>query len=126
MGYKKDSPAKRTGVKAWCPFVLLYLFSVVWDVLPDMMHILKGILHAHLFPLVVSKRHPNKPKPLPAEHKDGTPYTEEEMEGRSARNAENEAEYELAIEVSHILRASFITCTQVARESKQARKLRAT
>jgi hypothetical protein len=45
------------------------MFDVVWDFLPDMMHIVKGVMHGHLVPLFKGNRRPNKPK-KPAAYKD--------------------------------------------------------
>ena len=47
-GYLADHPKHTTGIKDWCPFSLLRFFSIVWDIMPDMMHIIKGIFQSHL------------------------------------------------------------------------------
>jgi hypothetical protein len=54
--------ASTSGVKFWCPFSILPLFNLVWDFLPDMMHVLKGIIHRHLFGLLKGYREPKPPK----------------------------------------------------------------
>jgi hypothetical protein len=41
----------QTGVNGYCIFILLSLFDVVWDFMPDMMHIMKDIWQDHLLPL---------------------------------------------------------------------------
>jgi hypothetical protein len=41
---KKDAPYKLTGVKELCPLSFLPFFDVVWDFLPDMMHIIPAIM----------------------------------------------------------------------------------
>ena len=54
--YKKDLPYKSTGVKEVSPLTYLPLFDIVWDILPDMMHIVPGIWERHIFPLLAGKR----------------------------------------------------------------------
>ena len=34
----------KTGIDGFCLFLLLGMFDIVWDMLPDMMHITKGHL----------------------------------------------------------------------------------
>ena len=65
--YKKDLPYKMTGVKEYTP--LLYLnsvyvikFDVVWDILPDMMHIMLGIWKGHISKMMAGSRTPAKVK----------------------------------------------------------------
>jgi hypothetical protein len=60
-GYKKNAPYKSTGVKELSPLGALPLFDLVWDVLPDMMHIVQGIWKAHVFQMFVGRRNPAKP-----------------------------------------------------------------
>ena len=57
-GFKKDAPYKRTGVKEVTPLSLLPFFNVVWDVLPDLMHVIPDIWKGHLFPMFRGKRFP--------------------------------------------------------------------
>jgi hypothetical protein len=40
-----------TGINGYCIFALLFMFDVVWDFAPDMMHIMKDIWQDHLLPL---------------------------------------------------------------------------
>jgi hypothetical protein len=70
-----NNPAKATGVDGVCALSHLELFDVIFDFLPDMMHIPKQILKGHLLPLLKGERrpaHPSKPK--------GQNYTDEEKE----------------------------------------------
>ena len=42
----KDSihhPKKQSGIAGWCPLGELPFFDIIWDVCPDMMHILKNL-----------------------------------------------------------------------------------
>ena len=61
--YKKDLPYKTTGVKECCPLRFLHLFDLVWDILPDMMHIILGIFKRHIMELFTGKRMPSTVKP---------------------------------------------------------------
>ena len=60
--YKKDLPYKTTGVKEVCPLAALHLFNLVWDLLPDMMHIVPAVMKGHVVPMMQGKRDPKKPK----------------------------------------------------------------
>ena len=62
---KDKSPHKKSGVKFFCWLSLLFLFDMVWDFLPDMMHIVTAILHGHLYPLMKGERDPSYPNYLP-------------------------------------------------------------
>jgi hypothetical protein len=59
---KCDAPYKRTGVKELSPLALLPLFDVVWDMLPDMMHIIPAVMKGHIMPMMKGLRAPAKPK----------------------------------------------------------------
>jgi hypothetical protein len=56
--YIKDLPFKTHGVKAPCPLRFLPFFDVVWDFMPDMMHLNSGIWQRHFFELLKGKRMP--------------------------------------------------------------------
>jgi hypothetical protein len=60
--YKKDSPYKLSGVKELCPLSFCPLFNVVWDMCPDMMHIIPAIMKGHIVPLLKGMRTPAQPK----------------------------------------------------------------
>ena len=51
-GPKSKHPSKYHGIKEWCPLVLLAMFCLIWDMLPDLMHICKGLIQSHLIPLL--------------------------------------------------------------------------
>lgn len=70
-GYKKDSPYKATGVKECSPLRFIHLFNLVWDILPDMMHIMPVIWKQHIFKMFRGMRNP---KPVRARKK----YTKEQ------------------------------------------------
>ena len=52
------SPALFIGVKECSPLSLLFLFDLIWDVLPDLMHINTGIWHRHFLDMLTGKRFP--------------------------------------------------------------------
>ena len=58
VGYKKDAPYKTTGVKETSGFSVLPYFDLVWDVLPDMMHIVPVMWKGHIFQMFRGTRAP--------------------------------------------------------------------
>jgi hypothetical protein len=60
--YKNNSPYKTTGVKELSPLTLIPLFDIVWDVMPDMMHITTGVWQRHIFGALRGVRMPAVPK----------------------------------------------------------------
>jgi hypothetical protein len=62
-GPKSRAPYKTSGVKELSAFGALPMFDLVWDVLPDMMHIISGIWKRHIFEMLIGNRTPAKPKP---------------------------------------------------------------
>ena len=61
-GFKKDAPYKRSGVKELSPLGALPMFNLVWDILPDMMHIIPGVWARHIFGMFNGERTPARPK----------------------------------------------------------------
>ena len=59
------------GIFGWCPLCILPLFNIVWDILPDMMHIMEGIYKRILFQLFKGKKLPAPYKPLKLSNKPG-------------------------------------------------------
>jgi hypothetical protein len=41
-GAAKTQKQTATGIKGFCLLLMLSLFDIIWDMLPDMMHITKG------------------------------------------------------------------------------------
>lgn len=63
-GYlKKDSPYKTSGIKGLSPLRFIPLFDLVWDILPDMMHIVWGCWQRHFLALMKGQRAPKRVKP---------------------------------------------------------------
>jgi hypothetical protein len=63
-GYKKDQPYKTTGVKELSPLAYLPFFNLIWDIMPDWMHILPGIWDRHIFSMFHGRRTPAPVKHL--------------------------------------------------------------
>lgn len=61
-GPEKNAPYKRTGVKWLSPLAAVPLMDMVWDFLPDMMHIVQGIWKQHIFKMFRGERTPARPK----------------------------------------------------------------
>lgn len=83
IGYRKKTPqqhpAKQHGVYGLCPLSSLKHFDIIWDIMPDMMHICKGVLAGHLIPLMKGDRAPAKPKkPTPPTGLESDPRAAEE------------------------------------------------
>lgn len=58
--FHKDSPYKSTGVKEASPLRWIPWFDLVWDILPDMMHIMSGIWKRHILKMLKGERTPAK------------------------------------------------------------------
>ena len=61
-GPPSRAPYKESGVKAVSVLAALPLFNLVWDVTPDMMHIIQGAWKRHITALLKNKRAPAQPK----------------------------------------------------------------
>ena len=55
-GRQRSAHVKKTGISTYCVLSMLYLFSIVWDIMPDMMHIIKGLFNTHLIPMLKGER----------------------------------------------------------------------
>ena len=49
-------PKHTTGISRWCPLAVLPYFNLIRDILPDMMHIIKGVFDGHFIPLFKGNR----------------------------------------------------------------------
>lgn len=84
-GYKKDAPYKTTGVKLLSMLAYLPLFNLIWDICPDLMHIITGIWKRHIIALLKGTRTPAQVKPL----KKNTPaQNEQRMQDHKAAKAD--------------------------------------
>jgi hypothetical protein len=60
-GYEIYAPHHTTGVKRVSPLCYLPYFDIVWDIAPDVMHIIEGILKNHILPLMKGNKLPTMP-----------------------------------------------------------------
>jgi hypothetical protein len=61
-------PYSKTSIRFWCALVILHLFDMVKDFVPDTMHILKDFWSLHFIPLFKGLRLPARykaPRPTP-------------------------------------------------------------
>ena len=61
-------PYRQTSIRYWCALVILHLFDMVKDFVPDTMHIVKDFFSLHFIPLFKGKRLPARyktPRPTP-------------------------------------------------------------
>jgi hypothetical protein len=54
-------PRFKSGVFKMCPLSLLPYWDMVWDFLPDWMHMTKGYYNGHMLLLLKGQRQPGKP-----------------------------------------------------------------
>ena len=59
QGPATRAPKHDTGINSSCPLSFLHLFDVIWDVCPDMMHIIKNFFEKLTFKLFAGSRVPN-------------------------------------------------------------------
>ena len=118
-GADDDANAIR-GVKEWCPLSALSWFDVVWDIVPDMMHIIKGLIEKYIVNTMKGKRNVKPPKPLVTEGYVGTTLRERDESNRVALqefttakevivilNTKTERESEVSVMIILILNTKF-------------------
>ena len=57
-----NHPRKISGVNAICALSLYPLFDIVWDIMPDWMHIIKNLVLPHFIKVVKGKRRLKAPR----------------------------------------------------------------
>jgi hypothetical protein len=80
-------PSHKTGVKCGCPLRFLVDFDIILDIMPDMMHIVKGIMQGHIVPLMKGNRAPTVPKPPKPPKNEPKPPSNDLTEARHDRAA---------------------------------------
>ena len=104
-----------TGVNEWCPLSALHLFDIIWDIMPDLMHMIKGLLKDHLLKLLLGEVGVSKPtklqvpkKPARGKRQSEAQYSETLEGWKTAintveqKNRLYEARWKKDIEVIHI------------------------
>ena len=61
-GYDNAHPRHASGIKGATPLGNIPLFDIIWDILPDMMHVVEGFLKTHLFKLLKGDRSAARPR----------------------------------------------------------------
>jgi hypothetical protein len=74
-------PKHKSGILRYCPLELLPLFDLILDILPDMMHIIKGFWDGHFIPLFKG----NRPLAAPKKPTTKAPQKEGETPAAAAR-----------------------------------------
>lgn len=85
----KKHPRLQTGIDGPCSLSLLALFDMVYDVLPDLMHIDAGVFKARIMQLLKGEFFPKRPTSLGNTYKlrgEQVMYTDAEMVIRTRRN----------------------------------------
>jgi hypothetical protein len=82
------------GVKVWCPLAALELFDVVWDFVPDMMHIVLNLLKVYVVRNIKGERKIKAPTLLTL-----VGYEDEEKGRRKRQNQQTTRVYEKAKKV---------------------------
>jgi hypothetical protein len=88
-GTERSRKEKSTGIYGFCFFAFLFLFDVVWDFMPDMMHIIKDLWQGYFIPYFKGDVEPATPKAPSRTYKRGRQvrhYTLEEMENRTQKH----------------------------------------
>jgi hypothetical protein len=92
-GTLKGDPRHETGINTSCPLSFLHLFDVIWDICPDMMHIVKNFFEKLTWSVFSGNRIPawsEAKHPRPS--KDGADY-----EAKLAKYKDAVARWKLAV-----------------------------
>jgi hypothetical protein len=84
-----------TGINHWCPLSVLYMFDMIWDFCPDMMHIIKTFWERLVLGVFSGERKPNFSAKEPAKPK-GTPTDDVRKAYQAKRRKYHEAQQEWA------------------------------
>tara|TARA_B110000902_G_scaffold53995_1_gene62728 strand:- start:748 stop:1197 length:450 start_codon:yes stop_codon:yes gene_type:complete len=85
-GPAKAHPRKSTGVNETCALAFLFLFNLIWDVCPDMMHIIKNFFHKLTFKVFSGGRVPKWSAKSFGQHAPAQP--EKTVDGRRVQKKE--------------------------------------
>jgi len=65
-GAVNAEPHNKTGIVKYCPLSTLHMFDIIWDIMLDMMHTIKGFWEARVIPTFKGTRcpaHSTAPEP---------------------------------------------------------------
>ena len=94
-----DKLTEKKGIKEWCPLAALAFFDVIWDFVPDMMHMIYNILKIYVVKLIKGVRMVKRPKLLKLVGFEG-----DELRERKMKNRATKLEYKNAFEVTSTVR----------------------
>ena len=72
------------GVKEWCPLAILEFFNVIWDFVPDMMHMVYNLLKEYVVKTMKGLRKPKVPKLLKIDGYEGNELRQRKDQNRQA------------------------------------------
>ena len=107
-GVAEDSRKNIHGVHELCPLAQLYLFDVVWDFVPDMMHLIDNIMDKYIVGSLKGDRDVKPPTLLSLDGHDDA-----ECAIRRAKNNKAKRDYAIAAKVrtqTAPLRLFFASC----------------
>ena len=87
----EDKTKHIRGAKEWCPLAKLHLFDVIWDFVPDMMHLVQGVLKTYIVQTMKGSRAVKVPKPLKTEGFQGDALAKRNKLNRDALHEYKEA-----------------------------------
>ena len=90
-----DKVKHKNGVKEWCPLAILAFFDVIWDFVPDMMHMVYNILKEYVVKTIKGVRKIKRPKLLKLEGYEG-----DALAARRQKNKTTKLDYKRATEVT--------------------------
>jgi hypothetical protein len=96
-GHETRHPRHQSGIDGTCALIYLHLFDIVWDICPDMMHIIKNFFEKLTFQLFSGDRVPNWSA---SKNKEPEDKTAPDYADKMARYNEAKALWELAVKAN--------------------------
>jgi len=92
-GYANAHPKHTTGINGWCVLGMVPMFNVIWDVCPDLMHVVKNLFDRMIIPLFSGERFPSAPT-------------------KNVKPSSNDTNYRKLFEEWEIQQKKYTVCTQ--------------
>ena len=96
-GPESRNPRHESGIDGTCALSYLHQFDIVWDICPDMMHIIKNFFEKLTFQLFSGSRVPTW---AASKNKEPEDMTAPDYDAKLARYNEAKARWELAVKVN--------------------------
>ena len=93
----EDKAEHIDGVKEWCPLAILAFFCVIWDFVPDMMHMVYNLLKTYLVATMKGTRKPKVPRLLKISGCEGDQLRERKDQNRRTLDVFKQAQKVLHI-----------------------------